>query len=403
MEHSRVLIAASNFPDEFYPTIAPWSKLQVDAIHKYTDIKVEVIAPRPYTIPLSVFPYNKFSRLPIHTISDTGYHLHFPRFPYLIPKKIFFSVTGDLYSFFISRYILNNIKKPDLVHARFSYLDGYGVINVCKKWNIPLVVDIHGSVEFGEYYFSTLLGKKQRKTIKFTNKILCVAQWQVKKGLELGIPEEKLECIPMGVDINKFKPRDKEKIRQDFKIPEQKIILFVGQLNKEKGVNYLLEAISQVVSKSYHKKDVRVIIIGDGSEKEYLLNLSKRLGIMNLVTFTGPVIGELLTKWYSLADSFVLPSLTEGRPSVINEAMASECAIVATNIGGIPEQVEDGNNGFLVEPRNVDMLAEKIIYLLDNENEMIRMGKNSRKRIIEKGWTWEGYAKKIMEIYKKIL
>jgi len=403
MNSIKVLTVASNFPDIYYPTIAPWSKKQVDAVHKYTDVVVEVVAPRPYTIPFSVFPYNKFSKLPIHTISDTGYNLHFPRFPYLIPKKIFFSVTGDLYSLFISKYILNNIKKPDLLHARFTYLDGYGILKIRKKWDIPLVVDIHGSVEFKEYYFSTLLGKKQRKTIKSANKILCVAQWQVKKGLELGIPEEKLKCIPMGVDINKFKPRDKEKIRQDFEIPEQKIILFVGQLNKEKGVNYLLEAISQVVSKSDYIKDVRVIIIGDGPEKENLINLTKRLGIMNIVTFAGQVIGELLFKWYSLADLFVLPSLTEGRPSVINEAMASECAIVATNIGGIPEQVKDGYNGFLVEPKNVDMLVEKIIYLLDNENEMIRMGKNGRIRIIEEDWTWEGYAKRARSIYSEVI
>lgn len=403
MNPIKVLTVASNFPDMYYPRIAPWSKNQVDAIQKYTDIKIEVIAPRPYTIPLSIFPYCNFTRLPLHTISDNGYDLHFPRFPYLIPKKLFFSVTGDLYSFFISRYILKNIKKPDLIHARFSYLDGYGVLNICKKWNIPLIVDIRGSLEFGEFYFSTFLGKKHRKTINSANKILCVAHWQVKRGLELGIPEEKIKCIPMGVDINKFKPRDKEKIRQDFNIPEQKIILFVGQLNKEKGVNYLLEAISQVVLKSYHKKDVKIIIIGDGSEKENLLNLSKRLGITNFVTFTGPVYGELLTKWYSLADLFVLPSMVEGRPNVINEAMASECSIVATNICGIPEQVEDCYNGFLVEPKNVDMLAKKISYLLNNEDEMRKMGKNSRQRIIEKDWTWEGYAKRAIDVYNELL
>ena len=403
MNSIKVLTVASNFPDMYYPTIAPWSKNQVDAIHKYTDVQIEVVVPRPYAIPLSFLPYYKFSFLPIRTISDTGYKVHFPRFPMPIPKKLFFSVTGDLYSFFIPRYILKNITKPDLIHARFTYLDGYGCLNIFKKWNIPLIVDIRGGLEFEEYYFSPLFGKKQRKTINSANKILCVANWQVKRGLELGIPEEKLKCIPMGVDINKFKPRDKEKIRQDFNILEEKIILFVGQLNKEKGVHDLLDAISQVISKSYYKKDVRVIIIGDGSEKGNLMNLSKQLGITDLVTFTGQIIGEQLTKWYSLADLFVLPSLTEGRPNVINEAMASECPIVATNICGIPEQVKDGYNGFLVEPKNVELLAEKISYLLNNEKEMIGMGKNGRKRIIDEGWTWEGYANKIKMIYTEII
>jgi teichuronic acid biosynthesis glycosyltransferase TuaC len=403
MNSIKVLTVASNFPDIYYPTIAPWSKKQVDAIHKYTNVEVEVVVPRPYTIPINFFPYHNFARLPLHTISEEGYHLHFPRFPYLIPKKFLFPLTGDLYSLFISRFIENNIKKPDLIHARFSYLDGYGVLNICKKWNIPLVVDVHGSTEFKDYYFSIFLGKKQRKTINQSDKIICVAQWQVKKGLDLGIPEGKITCIPLGVDINTFKPRNKEKIRHDFNITEQKIILFVGQLNKEKGVDYLLKAISKIYSKSHYNKDVRIIIIGYGSENENLTSLSKQLGITDKVTFTGPIMGEKLAKWYSLADIFVLPSLIEGRPSVINEAMASECAIVATNIGGIPEQVNDGYNGFLIEPKNIDMLAEKINYLLTNENEMIRMGKNSRKKIIEEGWTWEGYAKKIEEVYKRVL
>ena len=78
-------------------------------------------------------------------------------------------------------------------------------------------------------------------------------------------------------------------------------------------------------------------------------------------------------------------------------------AIIASNVSGIPEQIKDGYNGFLVEPENPNALSEKIFYLLDNEHEMIRIGKNSRKQIMKEGWTGEGYAKKIIGIYNELL
>ncbi|MCD4664982.1 MAG: glycosyltransferase family 4 protein, partial [Bacteroidales bacterium] len=98
-----------------------------------------------------------------------------------------------------------------------------------------------------------------------------------------------------------------------------------------------------------------------------------------------------------------LPSLAEGRPNVIYEAMASECPIVATNVGGIPEQVKNGYNGFLVEPQDFETFAARISYLLDDDEFRIAMGENGRKRLIEKGWTWDNYAKKVLDIYKQVV
>ena len=83
------------------------------------------------------------------------------------------------------------------------------------------------------------------------------------------------------------------------------------------------------------------------------------------------------------------------------KAMASECAVIATNVGGIPEQVKDGHTGFLVEPRNVNALTKKMKYLLENEEIMKKMGKNGRKRVIKEGWTWEGYGEKVAQIYRR--
>jgi len=161
----KVLTVALNFPDQYHPTMTTWSKRQVDSIKTYTDIDLEVVVPRPFSIPIKFLPYHEFAKLPLKDNSNNGYTIHHPRFPYLIPKKLLFSATGNLYSFFVSRYILNNIKRPDIIHARFGYLDGYGILKACKKWNAGLVLDIHGNKDFGEWFSSFPIRKKTEKNL----------------------------------------------------------------------------------------------------------------------------------------------------------------------------------------------------------------------------------------------
>jgi len=397
----KILSVSANYPDEYH-LWAPWNKRANLAISKLANVEIEVVSPRPYSLPFKFFPYHNMCKIPLREKEEEGM-VHYPRFFYLVPKRFFYGITGNFYRSSVSKYVFQNITKPDLVHSHHVYPDGYGMISICKKWGIPLVVDIHGDSLFTRWLNHRILNKKVMKTLNFSGKIICISKNIYSLSRKIGLDEEKLEYIPLGVDIDKFKPRSKDKIREEFSVKENHIILFVGNLNSKKGVYYLLEAFSHVLSKINQKNFVRLVIVGDGPDKKGLLHKSQMLGIKNSITFTGILTGETLWKWYSLSDIFILPSLTEGKPTVINEAMASECAIIATQVGGIPEQVRDGYNGFLVEPKNPDILAKKIIYLLDNENEIIRMGKNSRKRIIEKGWTWEGYAEKVIRVYKDVL
>ncbi|MFW5895196.1 MAG: glycosyltransferase [archaeon] len=398
----KVLHAATCFPDEYNPTIAPWSKKQVDSLHKYTDIDIQVVVPRPYSLPFKFIPHNEFTKLPKRKESKKGYKIHYVRYLYFLPKNIFFGLTGNSYSYFVSKYVRENIPKQDLIHARFGYLDGYGMLKTCKKWNVPLVFDVHGNNDLGKYLRAFSIKRKQKKTIEYASKILCVAKWQKEKAIDIGISEDKVEVLPLGVDIEKFKPRNKEELKNELEIEKENIVLFVGQLTKNKGVDYLLNAISQLDKNIFN--NMEFIIVGDGNKMDELIKLAKKLNIFDSVEFKGKLPpGKELLHLYSVADLFVLPSLSEGRPTVINEAMASECAIVATNVSGIPEQVEDGYNGFLIEPRNPDQLAEKISHLLENTDLMEKMGKKSRKRIIENGWTWEGYAEKVLKVYKDVL
>ena len=397
----KILAASINYPDAFN-IWGPWNKEANVAISKIEDITLEVLAPRPYTLPFHWFKYHYFSKIPLIERGIEG-KIHHPRFPYLLPKKIFYPLAGDLYSSFIGRYVRKNIPDIDLIHSHHAYPDGYGLIKVCQKIHCPLVIDIHGPGFFLDWLKQPLFQKKVWNFVNNSSKIICISKKLVSEAVAEGIPEKKLEYIPLGVDFERFE----KTLNSDFPSPLKNehankfIFLFVGHLTKRKGLKYLLQAVSLLQENVKNK--CHFVIVGEGPEKVHLIHEAGFLFILNNFTFTGSLDEDKLLKLYLDADVFVLPSLAEGRPTVINEAMVSECAILASNVDGIPEQVIDGYNGFLVDPQNPRQLASKIKQLVEDENLMRTMGKNSKRKIIDEGITWENYAEKINKIYREVL
>lgn len=393
MKDIKVLLVSTNYPNKFY-NWAPWNKEANVAISKNTN--TEVVAPLPYSMHFKFVPYHQLSTIPIKENSIEGI-VHRPRFLYLLPKRIFYGFEGSLYERSVSKYVSKNVEKPNLIHCHHIYPDGYAMMNLCKTWSIPLITDLHSISSLSNWMSNNKIKPKIKETLNFSSKIICISDQLCDLLLKMGVNEKKIEHIPLGVDINKFKPFNNEKIKGELKVSNERIILFVGRLDKLKGVHILLKALSLSTFKNF-----KLLIVGDGLEKNNLIELSKKLRLDHAVVFFGELKGKKLFELYSLADLFVLPSLTEGRPVVIYEAMASECAIIASNVGGIPEQVKDGYNGFLVEPSNPNQLSNKITYLLKNKDLIEKMGENGRKRIIEEGWTWKGYGEKIVQIYKNL-
>lgn len=396
--HSVVLVSA-NYPDRFH-LWGQWNKSANLAISRLEGVDLDIVAPKPYALPFKFLPYNEMCSLPLTEQSEEGM-VHYPRFPYLLPKKVFYGVTGDLYGAFVSRYMLRNLSRKDLIHSHHAFPDAYGLIGVSKKWRAPLVVDIHGDGMFTEWLVDPLIQHKVMKTLQYASKIICISKNIESSCKQIGLDEEKIIFIPLGTDLEKFRPGDRAQLRQEFSINEEIVILYVGQLIPRKGVICLLSAIA-VIDRALLNK-CRFLIVGGGPDKAKLIESTKATGIDKQITFTGKVSDDQLIKLYAMADIFVLPSLSEGRPIAINEAMASECAVIATNISGIPEQVTDGYNGLLIERKNPIMLAEKLTYLLDHPDEARRMGKNGRKRIIEEGWTWENYANNVINVYDSVI
>jgi teichuronic acid biosynthesis glycosyltransferase TuaC len=238
------------------------------------------------------------------------------------------------------------------------------------------------------------------KTLDYASKIICISRNIRRLAKSFGLAEEKLEYVPLGIDLDLYRPGDRPAAREAAGLAGKTVVLYVGQLTEGKGVSYLLKALGSLDRRVLSK--LQLIVVGDGPERRRLETLSSGLGLDRNVRFAGRLAPREVLKWYAVADIFVLPSLSEGRPTVINEAMATGCAIVATDISGIPEQVTDGYNGFLVPPRDPAALAEKIACLAEDEEEVARMGRNSRKKLLAEDLTWERYADRVTGIYRQL-
>jgi glycosyltransferase involved in cell wall biosynthesis len=215
------------------------------------------------------------------------------------------------------------------------------------------------------------------------------------------ICKRKIRIIPHGVDVARFNANIHQ---NDYKVKlglkkDEVLALSVQRLAPRKGVENLLYAMSIVVKEN---SKVKLAIIGDGSEKARLIELTKKLGINKNVTFMGFVDFDDLPKYYSTCDIFVLHSLYELFGIVLVEAMACGKPVISTKVGAIPEIVDHGKTGFLVEPKNPKQLAEAILKLASDEKLRNKLGSEGRRKAREK-YDWDIIVDKYLHEYEQII
>lgn len=176
-------------------------------------------------------------------------------------------------------------------------------------------------------------------------------------------------------------------------------IIAASRIIKLKGLDYLLHAISKLKSKD--KEKINVDIYGDGTEKEHLILLSKKLKIDSLVKFKGTIGNKSLKKKMSDSDIYVLPSISEVFPNTVIEAMSCKLPVIATNSGGTKEIV-DKESGILVPPKDSDKLSEAIHILLKDDKLRKKMGLNGYKHA-KTNFDWDKSIEKLLQIFKNTL
>lgn len=217
--------------------------------------------------------------------------------------------------------------------------------------------------------------------------------------VSLGTERERVEVIPVGIDPDEFKPSDEETLSRKVRVGGERVILTVARLHPNKGLTYLLQAMPHIIDEYYES---RLIIIGRGPLEDQIRGLIHQLNIENnVVLLTEPIPNEEMSKIYPGCDIFVLPSVKEPFGRVVLEAMACGRPVVATKVGGLPDIVEDGKTGYLVDSTDPGQLAARVNDLLRDRKMMRGFGRAGRKRVLEK-FDWKKIAKRYIEIYESV-
>ncbi len=278
----------------------------------------------------------------------------------------------------------------DVIHAH-DWLTAYAGKTLKFAYNTPLVATIHAT-EAGRN--SGIRGDMQ-KYINDTEWMLTYESSEVivnsnymKNELQrlFGLPYEKINVVPNGVDLTLFNGIDRDyEFRRRFAMDNEKIILFMGRLVYEKGIQTLISAMPKILD-NYH--DAKLVIAGKGGMINELRNQVNFLGLGNKVYFTGHLASKDVQKMYKCADVAVFPSTYEPFGIVAIEAMLSGTPVVTSDVGGLNEIVEHGVNGMKSYAGNPNSLADSILALLFNPELCNTVSKNAKEKVkAQYNWT----------------
>ena len=307
----------------------------------------------------------------------------------------------DLKAFFALIKILL-YERPHIVHTHTSKAGilGRGAAFFAR---VPIIVHTpHGHVFWG--YFGRLKTGifilLEKISALITDRLVVLTEQEKNDHLHFHIaPENKFSEVHSGINLDRFSDTsvDPAAMKKKLTIPEGNLVVgTTGRLTHIKGHRYLIEAAGKIVSS---KPDTTFVFLGDGELLDELKNMASISSIEENIKFLGwrQDVAEVMSTF----DVFVLPSLNEGMGRVLVEAMALGKPIVASDIGGIPNLVVNGENGYLVPVGDVETLAVKIITLLDDPGKREKMG-NAGQRYADK-YSLEEMMKKIERLYRELL
>jgi D-inositol-3-phosphate glycosyltransferase len=295
----------------------------------------------------------------------------------------------------------------DIIHSHY-WLSGLAGERLKTSWGVPHVTMFHTLGEIKnrssvQEHESELRIASERAVLQGAERVICATEQERAAIRALyGADLDKVTVIPLGVDMDRFRPAAKIDARRRLGLSEdERIILFVGRLEPLKGVDILIGAASMLDS----DVDCSVLIVGgdetSAAQVSQLQDLAHTLGVGERVAFAGAVDHEMLPLYYNAADICVVPSHYESFGLVAIEAMASGVPVVASRVGGLTGTVRDGETGYLIPWLCPEPFAERIELLLDNEPLRISLGEAAREAVAR--YRWENVAGAVLEVYEALL
>lgn len=279
----------------------------------------------------------------------------------------------------------------DLVHTHGYKADLYGYLAAwrCHK---PLVATCHnwvgGTAALGIY------NHLDRMALKKFNALAAVSDTVARRLLAFGVPAEKIKTIANGIDVKAFERAEPLPL---LNAEGSTVVGVVARLDLQKGFEYLLQA-ARELCKTF--PGLKIVIVGEGPDRDKIESMIQQYGLQSSVMLAGQQSN--MPGVYAAMDIFVLPSLNEGLPMTVLEAMAASKPVIATRVGAIPGVIKDAENGLLVDPRNSEGLRNAIASLLDDPERRRRLGDRAHAWV-SRNYTSEAMALKYREMYEEVL
>lgn len=307
------------------------------------------------------------------------------------------SKDGEISKITLIQYLPKLLKairnfKPDIVHAH--YATSYGLLGALCGFK-PFVLSVWGSDVYDFPKVSFIHKLMIQFNLYRAGKILSTSHVMALETKQYTSKE--IHITPFGIDVSKFKKKEVESIFHS----ETIVIGTVKTLSSKYGIDYLIKAF-KIVKEKHTDLPLKLMIVGEGEDKIKLISLCKNLDIVNDVVFVGNVANDLVPNYINMMDVYVALSISESFGVAIVEASACEKPVVVSNVGGLPEVVDNNTTGFVVESKNPQEAANAIQKLILDKDLRVAMGKAGRDRVKEL-YNWDENVNLVVGIYSKLI
>jgi len=359
---------------------------------------VNVVAPLPW-VPSFVrwlFP-KRYAHSEVPAEEEiAGLRVLHPR--YLVIPKLF----GAIHAFFLSfplygaiQRLLADGRDDVVINAHWVYPDGVAAVLVARRLGVPVVLTGLGC-DINLYANMTWRRPQISWAIRCSDRVTAVSAGLGQSMAALGAAPAKTFVIPNGIDLKKFYLMERERAREHLDLPRGlQIVLTVGSQDVVKGTRYLIEAMGLLRKRTSSDKEQILLLIGDGHLRLSLQKLAEEVGIAGSTRFLGRRPHSEIALWMNAADVFCLPSLREGHPNVLMEALACGTPVVASSVGAIPEMITP-ENGRLSRVGDSQELSDRIEEVL-----AVRWSRDRiRQCVSDKGW--ESCADRYYDVMQRL-
>ncbi|MFN0197621.1 MAG: glycosyltransferase [Planctomycetaceae bacterium] len=382
----RLLFFSNEFPNPLHPRQGTFNRGVIHALA--ADHPLRVICPVSWWDEFKCWMKTgkRIDRRQLHLVD--GVRTSYPRFYY--PPKLLRSHYDSFLKWSVQRELNEVIRqfRPQAILSYWAHPDGAVAAEMARRENIPSVIMVGGS----DVLLLTKDAGRRRAietALNSADAVVTVSEDIRQKLIQVGIPQERLHVVQRGVDTSVFHRGSTEESRRKLEIPSDRpVLVSVGRLVDVKGLCHLLEAARRLRERNVCP---RIYFVGDGPLRQQLKKQAHSCGLADAVHFVGAQNQSLLADWYRAADYVVLPSLSEGIPNVLLEALHCGARFIASHVGGIPE-IADPNFDRLVPPGDAAALADAI-----EEQLQLPVYPGDRWFLPQ---TWDQSAEKLMYIIR---